>query len=85
MWLGAFNATWVAIARSGKVWGIVGLLNPFTYATEAFRQSIVPGADLLPFFLTIPALCIWSIMFIVIGYRFLQRHIWAGGYLPKYA
>lgn len=83
MWLGAFNATWLAIARSGKFWGILALCNPFTYGTEAFRQAIVPGGDILPFYVTIPALFLWSALFIAIGYHFLGHRVWSGRYAPS--
>lgn len=81
MWLGAFNATWVVMARSGRIWGILGLLNPFTYATESFRQAMVPGGDILPFYITLPALLGWSVLFFFVGYYFLRRHVWSGRYL----
>jgi hypothetical protein len=82
MWLGAFNATWLVVARSGRIWGILGLLNPFTYGTEAFRQAITPGGDILPFYITLPALLMWSVLFFFIGYWFLSRHVWPGRYVP---
>jgi len=73
VWLGGFNVTWLAMYKSWKGWGYVALANPFTYATEALRQTVSPGQDLLPLFLTIPALIMWSLLFVWIGYGYFAR------------
>lgn len=76
MFLGGFNAPWVAMYYSGKLWGILGLFNPFLYGTEAIRQALIPGVDMLPYVVTVPALLAWSVLFIMVGYHLLQRQLW---------
>ena len=80
MWMGAFNAPWVVMYQSGKLWGILGLCDPFTYGTEALRQAMVPGTDILPHWITLPALVCWSILFMCIGYALCARTVWTGRY-----
>lgn len=76
MFLGGFNAPWIAMYYSGKVWGILGLCSPFLYGTEAIRQALIPGTDMLPYAITIPAMLAWSVVFLLAGYVMLWRRLW---------
>ena len=73
MWMGAFNATWLAIYTSGAHWGYISLCSPFTYATEALRHALYTSGDLIPLWITIVVMLAWSAIFYAVGLWFFAR------------
>jgi len=84
MWFGGFNAPWWAMHQSGAHWGYIALANPLIYATEAIRQSITPGKEFFPFYVTIPVMMSITVVFATICYLVLRyRLLKTENYVPR--
>lgn len=55
--------------------GIAVLFNPMLHITESLRKAMLGGATYLPYYITVPAILIASVLFIVLALRYAYKRL----------
>ena len=74
-YFGCFSFTWFAAYAISPVLGILCLVSPYTYATEAIRASMLGAQGYMSFWLCITILVVMSLFAAGIGYNSLKKRL----------
>lgn len=73
--LGGIFTPWYVTYKFSSILGYLMLLNPLVYITEGLRQAIIGGPEFLSIWLCVPALLLFSAIFIKLGWIFFKKKV----------
>ena len=74
----AFGGLWIPLHvmhTYSPVLGYLARLNPIIYLSEGIKQAIVGGKEFLPLAHCAIALCVFSVIFIVLSWHFFKKRV----------
>lgn len=72
---GGFQFSWKSANALSPWFSYLQLISPYIYATESTRSAILGAGKFIPFWINILVLGVFSIIFGVMGYKFLQEKL----------
>ncbi|NGX56868.1 MAG: hypothetical protein K1060chlam5_01116 [Candidatus Anoxychlamydiales bacterium] len=73
--LGGYFYSWKAIFSMSHIAGYMNLINPVMFATEALRSSVFESKNFVPYWISILAMLLFTIMFAFLGIKKLKKRL----------
>ncbi len=73
--LGGYFYTWKAVYAASHAAGLLNLINPLIYSTEAVRSAIFGSAKYLPFWLSLSAIWVFILVFAFFSIKRIKKRL----------